>query len=57
MVEHPILVTRPIVCTPKGAKLCRPSETVLDLPDRLPAGLFRKEDGKRLIDQKGHQDD
>lgn len=45
MVEHPILVNRPIVVTPLGAALCRPSETVLDLLDRQPAA-FTKEDGE-----------
>ena len=45
MVEHPILVDRPIVVTPKGAKLARPSEAVLDLLERKPEH-FTKEDGK-----------
>lgn len=45
MVEHPILVNRPIVVTPKGAKLSRPSEAVLDLLDRKPQS-FTKEDGE-----------
>jgi arsenate reductase len=45
MVAHPILVNRPIVVTPRGAKLCRPSEEVLDLLDRRPAS-FTKEDGE-----------
>ena len=45
MVAHPILVNRPIVVTPKGAKLCRPSEAVLELLDRKPAE-FTKEDGE-----------
>ncbi len=36
MLEHPVLVNRPIVCSPKGVRLCRPSEAVLDLLDRLP---------------------
>lgn len=45
MIAHPILVNRPIVVTPKGAKLCRPSEVVLALLDRLPAE-FTKEDGE-----------
>lgn len=45
MVEHPILVNRPIVVTPKGAKLSRPSELVLDLLDRKPQS-FTKEDGE-----------
>lgn len=48
MVEHPILVNRPIVVTPKGAKLCRPSELVLDLLDRRPE-QFSKEDGEVVI--------
>lgn len=45
MVEHPILVNRPIVVTPKGANLCRPSELVLDLLEQRPDG-FTKEDGE-----------
>lgn len=45
MVAHPILVNRPIVVTPKGVKLCRPSEQVLSLLDRQP-GSFTKEDGE-----------
>lgn len=46
MVAHPILVNRPIVCTPKAVRLCRPSETVLDLLDRLPPGPLAKDDGQ-----------
>ena len=45
MLEHPVLVNRPIVCTPKGVRLCRPTELVLDLLDRPPPGAFRREDG------------
>jgi arsenate reductase len=45
MLAHPILINRPIVVTPKGVRLCRPSETVLDLLDK-PAGSFVKEDGE-----------
>jgi arsenate reductase len=45
MVGHPILVNRPIVVTPRGVKLCRPSEAVLDLLERRPA-TFTKEDGE-----------
>ncbi|MDB5706704.1 MAG: arsenate reductase [Sphingomonas bacterium] len=45
MVEHPILVNRPIVVTPRGTRLCRPSEAVLDLLDRRPEH-FAKEDGE-----------
>jgi arsenate reductase len=45
MLAHPILINRPIVVTPKGVKLCRPSEAVLDLLDH-PTGSFVKEDGE-----------
>jgi arsenate reductase len=55
MVAHPILVNRPIVCTPKGVRLCRPSEAVLDLLDRLPPGPLAKEDGQLIIDAKGNR--
>jgi arsenate reductase (glutaredoxin) len=53
MLEHPILVNRPLVATPKGVRLCRPSEAVLDLLERLPKGPFYKEDGAVLIDENG----
>jgi arsenate reductase len=53
MLKHPVLVNRPIVATPKGVKLCRPSELVLDLLDRWPKGPFAKEDGSPLIDADG----
>lgn len=46
MVEHPILMNRPIVVTAKGAALCRPSELVLDLLPNPDIGLFTKEDGE-----------
>ena len=55
MVAHPVLVNRPIVCTPKGVRLCRPSETVLDLLDRLPPGPMAKEDGTLIIDADGRR--
>jgi arsenate reductase (glutaredoxin) len=55
MVKNPILVNRPIVCTSKGVRLCRPSETVLDLLERFPAGPFHKEDGELLIDSEGRR--
>lgn len=55
MLQHPILVNRPIVCTPKGVKLCRPSETVLDLLDKLPPGPLAKEDGQLIIDAEGNR--
>jgi arsenate reductase (glutaredoxin) len=48
MVQHPVLVNRPIVCTPKGVRLCRPSETVLHLLERRPLAPFLKEDGSLL---------
>jgi len=52
MMAHPILINRPIVVSPKGVKLCRPSEAVLDL---LPAqqGEFRKEDGELVVNASG----
>lgn len=55
MVAHPVLVNRPIVCTPRGVRLCRPSETVLDLLERLPPGPLHKEDGQLLIDAAGRR--
>lgn len=53
MLAHPVLVNRPIVCTSKGVKLCRPSEAVLDLLETWPTGPFAKEDGELLIDADG----
>lgn len=55
MLEHPVLVNRPIVCSPKGVKLCRPSEEVLDLLDQLPPGPMTKEDGELIIDADGNR--
>ena len=55
MLEYPVLVNRPIVCTPKGVRLCRPSEIVLDLLERWPPGPFAKEDGSPLIDAQGRR--
>jgi len=54
MQAHPILMNRPIVVTPKGVRLCRPSEEVLDLlpPQR---GEFVKEDGERVVDEHGRR--
>lgn len=54
MLEHPVLVNRPIVCTSKGVKLCRPSEAVLELLEDKPKGPFYKEDGELLIDADGN---
>lgn len=55
MVAHPVLVNRPIVCTPKGVRLCRPSEAVFDLLDALPQGPLAKEDGALVIDEGGRR--
>lgn len=55
MVADPVLVNRPIVCSPKGVRLCRPSEAVLDLLERLPPGPLAKEDGSPLIDAQGRR--
>lgn len=53
MIAHPILVNRPIVCSPKGVRLCRPSEAVLGLLDRMPPGPLYKEDGEMILDAEG----
>jgi arsenate reductase len=53
MVAHPILINRPIVVTPKGTKLCRPSELVLDILHQDQTGPFTKEDGEVVIDDQG----
>lgn len=53
MLEHPVLVNRPIVCSEKGVKLCRPSEQVLDLLEQWPPGPLYKEDGELIIDEQG----
>ena len=53
MMDHPILVNRPIVVTPLGAKLCRPSELVLDILPAPQRGAFTKEDGEQVVDASG----
>lgn len=53
MLVHPILINRPIVVTPMGVKLCRPSEAVLDILPQPQQGEFFKEDGERVIDEHG----
>ena len=53
MLQEPILINRPIVVTPLGTRLCRPSEAVLDLLPRPQQGAFAKEDGEAVIDEKG----
>ncbi|MFM4833443.1 glutaredoxin-dependent arsenate reductase [Aeromonas media] len=53
MLAHPILINRPIVVTPLGTKLCRPSEVVLDILPSLQQGAFSKEDGEQVVDAQG----
>lgn len=55
MMAHPILINRPIVVTPLGVKLCRPSEAVLDILADPQRGAFTKEDGERVIDENGNR--
>jgi arsenate reductase len=55
MVQHPILINRPIVVTPLGTRLCRPSELVLDILPSPQRGAFTKEDGEAVIDAQGHR--
>lgn len=55
MIEHPILINRPLVVTPLGTKLCRPSETVLDILPDPQIGAFAKEDGARVVDAGGRR--
>jgi len=55
MLEHPVLVNRPIVCSEKGVKLCRPSEAVLDLLEKWPKGPYKKEDGELIINGMGER--
>ena len=55
MVAHPILINRPLVVSPMGVKLCRPSEAVLDLLPTRQQGAFAKEDGEQVIDAAGQR--
>lgn len=55
MMEHPILINRPIVVSPLGVKLCRPSEQVLDLLPSGQQGAFAKEDGEPVVDAGGQR--
>jgi len=55
MLAHPILINRPVVVTPLGTKLCRPSEAVLDILPDPQQGAFTKEDGEVVIDEHGHR--
>ncbi|WP_421277718.1 glutaredoxin-dependent arsenate reductase [Aeromonas veronii] len=53
MLAHPILINRPIVVTPLGTRLCRPSERVLDILPDQQKGAFAKEDGEQVVDASG----
>ena len=53
MLQHPILINRPIVVTLLGTRLCRPSEVVLDILPDAQKGAFEKEDGEKVVDDKG----
>ncbi|MFI4153047.1 glutaredoxin-dependent arsenate reductase [Klebsiella quasipneumoniae] len=55
MLQHPILINRPIVVTPRGTRLCRPSEVVLEILPGPQKGAFVKEDGERVIDRAGQR--
>jgi arsenate reductase (glutaredoxin) len=55
MLAHPILINRPFVVTPEGARLCRPSEVVLDILSLPQKGPFAKEDGEQVINEKGER--
>ncbi len=53
MLQYPILINRPIVVTPLGTRLCRPSETVLDILPDAQQRAFNKEDGEKVVDEQG----
>jgi len=55
MLAHPILINRPLVVSPLGVKLCRPSEAVLDLIPSDQRGAFAKEDGEQVVDAEGNR--
>ncbi len=55
MLQYPILINRPFVVTPKGTRLCRPSEIVLDILDSQNLSYFAKEDGEVIIDEQGRR--
>ena len=55
MMAHPILINRPLVVSPLGVKLCRPSEEVLDLIPAPQRGAFAKEDGEQVVDDAGNR--
>nr|WP_318380408.1 glutaredoxin-dependent arsenate reductase [uncultured Enterobacter sp.] len=55
MLQHPVLINRPIVVTPLGTRLCRPSEAVLDILPTPQKGAFSKEDGEQVTDAAGQR--
>ena len=55
MMAHPVLINRPLVVSPLGVKLCRPSEEVLDLLPTGQRGAFAKEDGEQVVDASGNR--
>jgi len=55
MMEHPILINRPLVISPLGVKLCRPSEVALELTPAEQRGAFAKEDGEQVVDAAGNR--
>jgi arsenate reductase len=55
MLAHPILINRPLVVTPLGVKLCRPSEVVLDILPNVQRGAFAKEDGEQVVNAAGER--
>lgn len=55
MMAHPILINRPLVVSPLGVRLCRPSEAVLDILPAPQQGAFAKEDGERVVDEAGNR--
>ncbi|WP_313331233.1 arsenate reductase (glutaredoxin) [Sphingobium yanoikuyae] len=55
MMQHPVLINRPLVVTPIGVRLCRPSEEVLDILPEPQRGAFAKEDGEQVVDADGQR--
>lgn len=55
MMDHPILINRPLVVSPLGVRLCRPSEVVLDILPAPQQAAFAKEDGEQVVDERGRR--
>lgn len=55
MLQHPVLINRPIVVTPLSTRLCRPSDVVLNILPDAQKGAFTKEDGERVVDEQGQR--